>query len=256
MLIQLVSDLHQEMRDEALQALPGWRDPDADLLVMAGDICNWVEGSQLRALRAAVAGWKRVLYVPGNHEYYDGSPGPCTVKAIQELLGSSIDVAYTPGFRVIGDKRFLCGTMWYRLSAVSALPGAVPYQGRWHDRAKGRYRTFNDFRFTKDLAPWCYQQNDSFRACLDFLQPGDVVVTHHLPSSLSTPQQFRNEIDNCFFVCDVEAEIKGLKPSAWLHGHTHTPFDYGLGSTRVVANPLGYRHERRVADYKPLLLEI
>jgi hypothetical protein len=30
------------------------------------------------------------------------------------------------------------------------------------------------------------------------------------------------------------------KVDVWVHGHTHTSFDYQLGKCRVVANPLGY----------------
>ena len=31
----------------------------------------------------------------------------------------------------------------------------------------------------------------------------------------------------------------------WLHGHTHAPRDYVVGTTRVVCNPRGYPHEKR-----------
>jgi len=30
----------------------------------------------------------------------------------------------------------------------------------------------------------------------------------------------------------------------WLHGHTHSPRDYVIGTTRVVCNPRGYPHEK------------
>jgi hypothetical protein len=29
----------------------------------------------------------------------------------------------------------------------------------------------------------------------------------------------------------------------WTHGHTHHPFDYVIGSTRVVCNPRGYEND-------------
>lgn len=255
MLAQLVSDLHTEMRDEVLPLLPGWRDPKADLLIIAGDACNWASRPQLRALRAAVAGWDAVLYVPGNHEYYEGSPLPATTQAAEEFLGSNIHTAFHPGFFDLCGQVFYAGTMWYRRSDVEKLPGAVPDQGRWHQRSRGVYRTFNDFRFVKNLSPFCYDHNRLFLEGLTKVEPHHVVVSHHLPSSLSTPPEFRHEIDNCFFCCDAEPEIKGLRPQAWLHGHTHTPCDYSLGGTRVIANPLGYRHERKVDRYVPATLE-
>jgi hypothetical protein len=30
-------------------------------------------------------------------------------------------------------------------------------------------------------------------------------------------------------------------PALWVHGHTHSPFDYQRGTCRVVSNPRGYR---------------
>jgi predicted phosphodiesterase len=40
----------------------------------------------------------------------------------------------------------------------------------------------------------------------------------------------------------------------WLHGHTHTPFDYEVNGTRVVCNPRGYPGER--SNYTDKVLEV
>jgi predicted phosphodiesterase len=73
MRIQLLSDLH-------LETQPGFaatRAAGADLLVLAGDIGSYQQGSQLqeddfglgRFSPQREGNWPRVLYVPGNHEY-------------------------------------------------------------------------------------------------------------------------------------------------------------------------------------------
>jgi hypothetical protein len=37
----------------------------------------------------------------------------------------------------------------------------------------------------------------------------------------------------------------------WTHGHTHEPFDYMIGTTRVVCNPRGYSgHEPKADNFK------
>jgi hypothetical protein len=37
----------------------------------------------------------------------------------------------------------------------------------------------------------------------------------------------------------------------WTHGHMHDPFDYVIGSTRVVCNPRGYiGYEESAADFQ------
>jgi hypothetical protein len=43
----------------------------------------------------------------------------------------------------------------------------------------------------------------------------------------------------------------------WTHGHTHEPFDYMIGTTRVVCNPRGYSgHEPRADNFKLQYLDI
>jgi hypothetical protein len=72
-----------------------------------------------------------------------------------------------------------------------------------------------------------------------------VIVGHHSPSKLSTHQQYANQYlmnggyssDMSQFILD-HPQIK-----LWTHGHTHHPFDYMIGETRIVCNPRGYETE-------------
>ena len=75
------------------------------------------------------------------------------------------------------------------------------------------------------------------------IQENDVVVTHHLPSTLSIGDQFKTSELNRFFVCDMSNIILDKKPVLWLHGHTHESCDYVVGDTRVICNPYGYRDQ-------------
>ena len=68
MKIRVLSDLHLE-HDEPL-AIPY---AEADLVVLAGDIHNHAEG--LRWAAENFGSQVPVVYVPGNHEYYDGEFG-------------------------------------------------------------------------------------------------------------------------------------------------------------------------------------
>jgi len=43
----------------------------------------------------------------------------------------------------------------------------------------------------------------------------------------------------------------------WTHGHTHDPFDYMIGSIRIVCNPRGYDgHEDRADQFKLQYIEV
>lgn len=70
------------------------------------------------------------------------------------------------------------------------------------------------------------------------------VVTHHLPhkDSLDGRYAFYN-LDHCY-----ASEILGkeeLPIKYWFHGHSHTPSDYEVLGTRVIAEPTGYAPPQR-----------
>jgi len=83
-----------------------------------------------------------------------------------------------------------------------------------------------------------------------------VVVTHHSPSKLSTHPKYKHETmmngayssDLSEFILD-HPEIK-----VWTHGHTHEPFDYQVGESRILCNPRGYKYyEQRAEDFDPTI---
>jgi len=50
---------------------------------------------------------------------------------------------------------------------------------------------------------------------------------------------------NSGFVSDLSDLLPGV--DLWLHGHTHSGFDYRVGRCRVAANPAGYVLNRGLA---------
>jgi hypothetical protein len=43
----------------------------------------------------------------------------------------------------------------------------------------------------------------------------------------------------------------------WTHGHMHDPFDYVIGTTRVVCNPRGYAgHDEQADNFQLKYLDI
>jgi Icc-related predicted phosphoesterase len=115
----------------------------------------------------------------------------------------------------------------------------------------------SDFRLIKDFDPWVYQQNaQSVKYLHTYVEPGDVVVTHHLPSLKSVHARYKSSGLNRFFVCEMDELIAERKPKLWLHGHTHNPCEHMLGDTRVVCNPHGYMGEKMTAYNEKLVLEV
>lgn len=67
-----------------------------------------------------------------------------------------------------------------------------------------------------------------------------VVVTHHAPAAGSVAQRYAGDALTPAFVSELPQAMFEV-PSLWVHGHTHSPFDYRMGRCRVVSNPRGYR---------------
>jgi hypothetical protein len=89
-----------------------------------------------------------------------------------------------------------------------------------------------------------------------------VVVGHHAPSHKSVKPKYERDVHmNGAYRSDLENFIADRpRIKLWVHGHTHSEFDYMVAETRVVANPRGYvGYERGLQEDDPYtyqLLEI
>lgn len=248
MKIALFSDLHVDHYKDGVRRfcddLVDHPPPEADVAVLAGDIADGRFPDQYRSLfRALRDHYNHVVMVTGNHDYYKADKDRAHrslalaiegLDNVHHLHRSSVD---------IDGRRFHGHTMWYRDHL---------------DNERWQY-AMNDIVFIPSLNDWVYDENYDWEAYFrGHVRPGDVVVTHHLPSMRSVAKQYKTSPTNRFFVCDMEQLIQKQRPSLWLHGHTHEPCDYTIDITRVVCNPKGYPRERTFPSgrYEPLIVEV
>jgi predicted phosphodiesterase len=234
MRIQLLSDLHFEFHRDSGRAFVETLDPSGvDVLVLAGDIAVGeglipALGSLCRRYRDAV-----VLFVPGNHEYY-GSDWE-SIQVLIDILVHDNPNLFDMNVRGLGKAegtgascrsiQFWGATLWFPETTDDP-------------RLKGM---LNDFSSIAGFEPRVYRENARARDYLTRkVRPGDVVITHHLPSELCVHPRHLGGILNPFFVSDMTRFILERKPALWLHGHTHESVDRMIGETRVVCNPFGY----------------
>jgi 3',5'-cyclic AMP phosphodiesterase CpdA len=229
--IQIYSDVHLE---RAPFSPPG---NDADVVVLAGDIANGAAG----------IAWARetfrapVLYLAGNHEYYDGEFEPVNA-AMRSAAGGGVqllDCTWT----VLGDVRFLGCTLWtdYSLASAADRPAVIEDSRKLNpDYQKIRFgaRAFAP----EDSIALCKRQRAWLAAALAEPFPGKTaVITHFAPHPRSIAPAFANHRANPAFVLDLEDAMGSAE--LWIHGHTHTFFDYRVRGTRVICNPRGYPRE-------------
>lgn len=237
MKIQILSDLHIEFHSFDLAPT------DADVIVLAGDINIGAAGVEwaIENIRGA-----QVVYVLGNHEYYRYAfPDLCNLLK-SKARGTHVHVLENDAVMIRG-VRFLGCTLWTDFM-LNGNPTLAKFDAE---------RTLADYHAIRITAPhrklraadttaahersrtWLQQE-------LAGSHPPTVVVTHHAPATGSIASQYKTNMLNPAFISNMDDLVANSGARCWIHGHTHSRFDYMLGDTRVVCNPRGYPNEAGV----------
>jgi predicted phosphodiesterase len=210
-----------------------------DVVVLAGDI-----HSHTHALEWATKTFsKPVIYVPGNHEYYDAHFHGINVE-LKRCVQDFPNVHLLDNASVVIDGvRFVGAVLWTNFRLYGDSPAIV---GRCLHDAKDGMRDFSVIRFgsTGLMRPADTVHLFAESACYlrEILrEPFDgptVVVTHHLPSMRSVATRFKDDLMSSAFASNLDDLV--AQADVWIHGHTHDSFDYAIGKCRVVCNPRGY----------------
>ncbi len=260
MRIQLISDLHLENYPAYVPRAA----PDVDVLVLAGDIGSYQAGSLLEeddfglgrfSPRRPGAQWRRVLYLPGNHEFdaldyettYLRLRTTCEALGIEWLEREVITV---------GAVRFVGTTLWSDFESVARLKGTPAEQEQALQKA---YRAANFYlaknTTLKNGKPMLAEDIRLLaQACQRWLHdalatPFDgatVTVTHFAPTLDSADPRYGITPGTAGF-CNALDHLLPLS-RVWMHGHLHCANDFTASGTadgqayscRVVANPRGY----------------
>jgi Icc-related predicted phosphoesterase len=235
MRLQVFSDLHLEFgRFE-----PPLKNPD--VVVLAGDIHVGTAGVK----------WAKqfcrdcpVIYVPGNHEFYNHSI-PDLISALKrEAKGSNVHVLENNACTINGFV-FLGCSLWTDFHL-------------WPDAREAMLvadQEMSDFRLIQKSASQLFGAADSVRrhtASVRWLKrrfarhdpARTIVVTHHAPSPRSIAANQANDPLSAAFASDLDSLIRANRVRLWIHGHTHYNVDYKIGCTRIYSNQRGYPNER------------
>ena len=245
MRLWVFSDLHLEYADLREPLRP----PDADVCVVAGDLCR-ASANGVHWLAEHIAPLMPCVYVAGNHEFYKGSIREGLEDGRKAAEGFP-DVHFLENDTVlIGGVRFVGATLWtdYRIMGHQRL--AMMYtKERMNDYRQIAEQRNPWRRFLPESALHLHQYSRCF---IEDALKGDpfstVVVTHHLPHPHSIPSRFNGDLLTAAYASDLAQIIEQRQPSLWVHGHTHSSCDYQIGNTRIVCNPRGYEDENSEFD--------
>jgi predicted phosphodiesterase len=273
MRVAVCSDLHLEFQDINLQNTEG-----ANVLILSGDILvaedlhqhpemtygmySQVNLQDLGRRQASAQRFRdflkrcsfqfpHVVYVAGNHEFYHGK-WKATLQYLRDECAKFNNVYFLENdVKVIDDTTFIGATLWTDMNKGDPLT------------LHAINDMMNDFRIIRNdehgytkLRPahamYRHQQTISYlKSVLPDMKDRKIVfVGHHAPSKQSTHPKYVNDYlmnggyssDLSEFILD-HPEIK-----LWTHGHTHDPFDYMIGETRIFCNPRGYGGHDPQAD--------
>lgn len=264
MKLQLLSDLHLESHPHfRAEPLPG-----ADMLVLAGDIGSYQQGSRLIDPDFGLGrfsprnGWPvPVIYVPGNHEY-DNVDFDETHERLRALCDELEIIWLERESRVIEGVRFVGTTLWADFDALAEPTDSLAEALK----KRGKAMRAADFYLEKAATMrngelfLAAQLREQALACQEWLtqalaEPFDgttVVVTHFAPSLESGDPRYGLTPGTAGFCNALDALLP--RAQLWLHGHLHCPSDYVKNGCRVVANPLGYARNGEQEGYRPKLV--
>lgn len=265
MKLALCSDLHLEFQDINLKNTEG-----ADVLILSGDImiaedlhnhpemdygmysnANLADLSKRQQtaqrfrdfLKRCSFQFPHVVYVAGNHEFYHGK-WKSSLQDLRNECAKFPNVYFLErDVKVIDDVTFIGATLWTDCNNGDPLT------------LHALTDMMNDFRIIRNdehgytkLRPahamYRHQQTVSYlKAILPDMKDRKIVfVGHHAPSKQSTHPKYKdNFLMNGGYSSNLtEFILDHPEIKLWTHGHTHDPFDYMVGTTRVVCNPRGY----------------
>lgn len=238
--VYYLSDLHLEYLPETveLESFLPTTDTSSDLLILAGDIGSPFKSGLREFLMLARSRFTAVIYIPGNHEFWNHR-SMAEIQLSLQVLCSELGIVYLNRQLVtINDRICVLGTtLW------SNIPKSM-------DSIMTDY--LRDNRRIKDWSPAKARQefhtNYNWLRCQLLATKGTegdrvvIVVTHHAPLIYGTSKpQYLNDPKNCGYSSDCSELMPWV--DYWIFGHTHYSVEIKCGKCQILANQKGKLEE-------------
>jgi hypothetical protein len=182
----------------------------------------------------------------GNHEFYNGKFYAGIDYMRDEIAKYPNIYMLEQDMKIIDDVVFVGGTLWTNMNKRDPLTMHA-IEGLMNDFRIVR----NDYRnYAAMSALDVAIRHDKTLAYIKLIVQEHkdkkcVVVGHHSPSFQSVHAMYKHEtLMNGGYHSDLsEFILDHPQIVLWTHGHTHYPFDYMIGETRIVCNPRGYEND-------------
>ena len=240
--VQIVSDLHIEYKNDDIPVTDLIIEPNADILILAGDIGSLYKKEQLYIfLENICKKFKLVLYIPGNHEYYmvDGIEKMCFSELnniLYEIEGKikNLHILNRNSIR-IGDVCIAGCTLWSQ--PLCMIP---KFLVRINGINTMKYKNMHsrDVKYISNITKYCKDKGYKL-----------TIITHHPPTYKCLENTKKRKKYTSLYASNLDYFLDGSKVQNWICGHVHKNFDFiNEKGCRIVSNQKGKPRDR-IRDY-------
>ena len=233
--VQYCSDLHLEfdLNRKWVRKYP--LAVKADILLLAGDIVPFcVMGQHNDFFDFVSHNFKATYWIPGNHEYY-GTDIAERSGVLNEAIRDNVFLVNNTSI-AIEDVTLICSTLWSSISPAD----------EWDiTRAMSDFHVIRNGQRKLNIGTY----NELHAGCRKFIEQAVIkakdtrklVMTHHVPTFMHYPEQYKGEVVNQAFAVELYDFIETSGIDSWIYGHHHCNIpDFTIGNTRMLTNQLGY----------------
>jgi len=246
MKIQYCSDLHLEFRENKkfLEYTP--IQPTGEILLLAGDITMFkLIEEQDDFFDYLSKNFEAVYWIPGNHEYYYWDVASVKMPLFKKIRKNVFLV--NNQIVVYKNVELILSTLWSH----------IPPQYEWIVQ-----QNMSDFAVIRNgKRPFTATDfNALHQADFEFIKdalskPSDlqrIIVTHHVPTLMHYPEQYRNSRINSGFATELYGFIESSQAAYWIYGHHHSNIPpFKIGDTTLLTNQLGYIMKNEYQLFNP-----
>jgi len=250
--IQIMSDLHLEFFggdkygiESFLQSL----NSDADILLLAGDIFGYIWLDLQMENISKVFSNKRVIFIPGNHEYYKSSK-------------EDMDIILKEETKKYENMTFLENDYTF-LDDDTVLVGACGWNDEFDVVGADM---MNDFVLIRELIEsrhlsmdWNKESKEYFRETMSHFKGKKRIIcmTHNSPLLDFIPLKYVGTPLNPFFANDWSDLVQEFEPNIWISGHFHQMIKFKKYNTLFIENGHGYINNQPVKEFiKKMVINI
>lgn len=245
---QIASDLHLEKLETNTPDPLEFIQPSAPNIVLAGDIGSLYRFEQLTYFfKKLSAQFKRIIYVPGNHEWYklqNFQSLPMNVLNMRLLsLEDDIDNLHVLNqTSMIIDDICICGaTLWSRATCI------IPHFIVRTPSIRYSYNRIHDshLKYICNMISYCLTLGLKL-----------LVITHHVPTYDLIAERANSPYIS-LYASHLDRLLSSKYVHTWICGHIHKNFDYITeGGTRLVGNQKGKIADKVVGFQKDKVILI